>query len=146
MKNCLSTFYILKIEFHCTVFHLRYSYIILILVKLYYIFAPRGSGWIIGVGKVRYVIHALPRGVATPMGRWGRANSLGPLGRRDVGACFIVLFHSCCSHSRVFGKTLLYEFHISYSHTEWYLLFSDSAINYKCTMCIRSEKVEILMH
>ena len=27
----------------------------------------------------------------------------------------------------VFGKTLVHEFHIFYSNTEWYLLFSDSA-------------------
>ena len=27
-----------------------------------------------------------------------------------------VLFHSCCSHARVFGKTLMHEFYISYSH------------------------------
>ena len=38
--------------------------------------------------------------------------------------CLIVLFHSCCSHSRVFGKTLVHEFPISYSHTERYFLFS----------------------
>ena len=38
--------------------------------------------------------------------------------------CFIVLFPSCCSHARVFGKTLLHEFLISYSHTEWNLLSS----------------------
>ena len=37
--------------------------------------------------------------------------------------CFFILFHSCCSHARVFGKTLLPEFPISYSHTEWYLIF-----------------------
>ena len=36
------------------------------------------------------------------------------------------LFHSCCSNARVFGKTLLHEFLVSCSHTEWYLLFSDS--------------------
>ena len=41
--------------------------------------------------------------------------------------CFFVLFHSCSSHAGVFGKTLVHEFHISYCHTEWYLLFSDSA-------------------
>ena len=42
--------------------------------------------------------------------------------------CFFVLFHSCCYHSRVFGKTLLHELHIFYSHTEWYthLLLSDT--------------------
>ena len=29
-----------------------------------------------------------------------------------------VLFHSCCSHAQVFGKTLVHEFLISYSRTE----------------------------
>ena len=38
--------------------------------------------------------------------------------------CFIVLFQSCCSHAQVFGKTLLHEFPIFYSHTEWNLLSS----------------------
>ena len=37
--------------------------------------------------------------------------------------CLIVLFLSCCSHARVFRKTLLYEFSISYSHTELFFLF-----------------------
>ena len=41
--------------------------------------------------------------------------------------CFFVLFHSCCSLARVFGRTLLHELHISYSHTEWCLLVFDSA-------------------
>ena len=34
-----------------------------------------------------------------------------------------ILFQSCCFHARMFGKTLVHEFYISYSHTEWYLLF-----------------------
>ena len=34
----------------------------------------------------------------------------------------IVLFQSCCSHAHVFGRTLVYEFLFSYSHTEWNLL------------------------
>ena len=38
--------------------------------------------------------------------------------------CFIVLFQSCCSHAQVFGKTLVHEFPILYSHTEWNLLSS----------------------
>ena len=38
--------------------------------------------------------------------------------------CFFVLFRSCCSHARVFEKTLVHEFPMSYSHTEWYLPFS----------------------
>ena len=37
--------------------------------------------------------------------------------------CFFILFHSCCSHARVFRKTLLHEFPIYYRHTEWYFLF-----------------------
>ena len=37
--------------------------------------------------------------------------------------CFFILFHSCCFHARVFGKTLVHEFPISCSHNEWYLLF-----------------------
>ena len=46
---------------------------------------------------------------------------------------FFFLFHSCC-YARVFGKTLLDEFHISYHHTEWYLLFSDRAS--KSAQCV----------
>ena len=42
--------------------------------------------------------------------------------------CFFILFHSCCSHARVFGKTLAHKFPLSYSHTEWYLLFSKGEI------------------
>ena len=41
--------------------------------------------------------------------------------------CFFNLFRSWCTHARVFGKTLVHEFPISYSRTEWYLFFSDSA-------------------
>ena len=41
--------------------------------------------------------------------------------------CFFVLIHFYCSHARVFEETLVHEFHISYSHTEWNF-FSDSAI------------------
>ena len=33
----------------------------------------------------------------------------------SVFVCSIVLFHSCCAHARVFGKTLLHEFPISYT-------------------------------
>ena len=50
----------------------------------------------------------------------------------SVFVCLIVLFHSCSSHARVFGKTLLHEFPVSYSHTEWYFLISlFSAREYK---------------
>ena len=45
--------------------------------------------------------------------------------------CFCILFHSWCSHARVFGKTLVHEFPMSYSHTEWYLPFSRGEIVYR---------------
>ena len=44
--------------------------------------------------------------------------------------CFFILFHSCCSHAQVFGKTLVLEFPMSYSHTEWYLPFLRGEIVY----------------
>ena len=50
-----------------------------------------------------------------------------PYSRLSCFFCFFVLFHSCCSHARLFGKTLVNEYHISYIHTEWYLFFLDSA-------------------
>ena len=70
--------------------------------------------------------------------------------------CFIVLFQSCCSLHRFFVKTLVREFPISYSHTEWNWLSSGTntllwwracyqKLNYKQTvrsryvrMCITS--------
>ena len=38
--------------------------------------------------------------------------------------CVFLLFHSCCSHARVFGKTLLHEFRISNCHTECMVIHS----------------------
>ena len=43
-----------------------------------------------------------------------------------VSSCLIVLFQSCCSHAQVFRKTLVHEFLIFYSYTEWNLLCSGS--------------------
>ena len=40
-----------------------------------------------------------------------------------TSSVFFILFHSCCSHVQVFGRTLVHEFPISYSHIERYLLF-----------------------
>ena len=53
---------------------------------------------------------------------------------------FFVLFHSWCSHVRVFGKTRVHEFHISYSHTERYLLFSNAVT--ASAQCVFGEKSE----
>ena len=44
----------------------------------------------------------------------------------NLFVCFFVLFHSCCSHVRVFGRTIVHELAFSYSRTEWYVLFSYS--------------------
>ena len=46
----------------------------------------------------------------------------------SLSVSLIILFHSCCSHAQVFWKTLVHEFPISYSHTEWYLHLSRGEI------------------
>ena len=94
---------------------------------------PGGNGQV----QVSYLIHSLLPGVATPGGGWPELQ----LGCRDFfyrGAftsfhthfsrhafyfCSCVLFHSCCSYARVFGRTLVHEFLISYCHTEQCLFF-----------------------
>ena len=62
---------------------------------------------------------------------------------------FFVLFHFVCSHARMFGKTLVHELHISYSHTELYLFFSDSATTSALSEYIAykysEQKVELLV-
>ena len=40
-----------------------------------------------------------------------------PSSLHTLDVCFLVNFHSCCSHARVFEKTLLHEFLISYRNT-----------------------------
>ena len=53
--------------------------------------------------------------------------------------CFFILYHSCCCHARLFGKTLVHEFPISYSLTEWYLNFSDNATT--SAQCVFGAKI-----
>ena len=43
--------------------------------------------------------------------------------------CWIVFFHSWCSLAQVFGKTLIHEFHIFYSHSVTCLMFHCVPIN-----------------
>ena len=51
--------------------------------------------------------------------------------------CDFVLFHSFCSHAQLFGITLVHEYHIFCSHTEWNLqCFLRSA-----KMAIRSVRI-----
>ena len=120
-------------------FHLRYCNNIIGLLLLY--FSPQGAvdELFIGVGQVCLVIHPLPLGVATPGEGWpelqfrpsrlffSRAHFTSFYTRSSLLTfffCFFVLFHSSCSHARVFEKTLLHEFHISSSHTECICFFS----------------------
>ena len=80
-----------------------------------------GSGWILGVGWVRYVIYPLPRGVAISMGRYARA-TVRPT--RLIFSCPLYLFEHINSslftlflgffvsflrsYALVFGKTVVH--------------------------------------
>ena len=43
--------------------------------------------------------------------------------------CFFVLFNSCSSHARVFGRTIVHEFLNTYGHTKSYLLFPTAQLH-----------------
>ena len=103
----LSPFCFLSIEFHCT-FSISYKilpyfvYCYSILIRLWY-----------AVGTSHFTFF----------------HTLSSL--LSVFVCSIVLFQSCCSHARVFGKTLLHEFPLFYSHTEWYFISIFGAKEFK---------------
>ena len=77
-----------------------------------------------------------------PRGTVGRSYSIRPSGHRFSGCgmlllintvyihssllilCFYVSFHSFYSNAHMLGRTLVHEFHIFYSHSEWYFLSS----------------------
>ena len=77
---------------------------------------------------VRWVIHPLLLGVASGLLFFRTRFASFILHYLLFVFCFFVLFHSCCSHARVFRKSLVFEFRIFYSHTEWYLFFSRGEI------------------
>ena len=56
--------------------------------------------------------------------------------------CFIVLFQSWWSHAQVFGKTLLHEFPIFNSHTEWNLLSSGTNALLWLRACYKTAKLQ----
>ena len=95
------------------------------------------QGWIIRVGCWLLVRCVSKSYAASGRNNTGGGGSLGPSFIRPWGLLFPFMerkkkvswkgnFLSFCSHTRVFGKTLVHEFHISYCYTEWYLLVSDS--------------------
>ena len=105
---------------------------------------------------IRKFIHCF--GAKQPRGKIGLSYSLGlwdfifscqlyvfPCSRISSFLLFLCLLNSCCSHVKVFGKTLVHEFLISYSHTELYLIFSDSATTSAHCVFGSSEKLEMDM-
>ena len=103
-----------------------------------------------GHGLVSYVIHPLLRGLRpSEEGRPELKLCVGTSLFRALFAsfhsqfflpaffCHFILFHSCCSLAQVLGTTLVYEFHISYIHTEWYSLFSRNYMKYGSSLARR---------
>ena len=43
-----------------------------------------------------------------------------------VFVCFFILFNSCSSHARVFGRAHVHEFPVSCTHAEFYLIFYET--------------------
>ena len=95
---------------------------------------PGAIGWFIGIGLLCYVrlyIHCFERSdlgssVLSDLGQFARV-----IIRPWLSLCrlynlllFLVLFHSCCSYARMFGKMLVLEFHVSHSHSGWCLHYS----------------------
>ena len=99
----LSPFCFMSIEFHCT-FSISYKILpYLFIIIVFWLGCDRPSGLLL-------FVPALLLSILTPL-------------FLPSSSVFFVLFRSCCSHARVFGKTLVHEFPVSYSHTEWYLPF-----------------------
>ena len=105
------------------------------LIKYYHIMfiniAPPPQGTVDGLQVwISQEIHPLFRGVATPAEDKPELQFIGTSFFRArftsfhahasllIFFSFSVFFHSCCFHAQVFGKTLLHEFLISYSHTK----------------------------
>ena len=99
--DCSSPFSFLLIEFHST-FSISYriviNYVYFYCILIWIVFAD-GTSFLFRARFTSFHTH---------------------LSLLTFFLSFFVLFHSCCSHARVFGKTLVHEFLISYNHTEWY--------------------------
>ena len=140
------------IEFHCNFFHLWY--VITYCVYYYCIFFLFMEQWVYYMCWLGSLVNSSTAACRSDLG-----GTVGPSYTIIVPsgllftffACFtsflthfslislssvsLSFFYSWCFHALVFGKTLVHEFHISYSHTEWYLIFSDSAtISAQCVI------------
>ena len=119
-----------------------------------------GSGWVINVFLLRNSFTASGRsylwGTVGPSYSSGHLlghfvffsahftsfNSHSPL---LSFSCFFVLFHSCCSHARVFGKQSCMSSSFPIATLNGTCFFSDSATR-SAHFEIRCENVEIMMH
>ena len=100
---------------------------------------PRGQWMDYRCRLVRKFIHCFgayrPRGkigLSYSLGLWdfifrARFTSFNAHASLLIFFSFFVIIHSCCSYAQAFWKTLVHEFPISYSHTEFYTAFFDSA-------------------
>ena len=116
--DCFSPFCWLLIEFHCT-FSISYKYHIMFIIIVFRLGCDRPSGLIFFVPSLLLSIFEPLFLPSSPVS---------------------VLFRSCCSDARVFGKTLMHEFPMSYSHTECTFLFSRGEI-----VCTSAEASSIKM-
>ena len=156
--NCWSTFYFLLIEFHCTFFHHRYRNNIL--CSLLFYFLPRGQ-WM----DYRCRLGSLGNS-STASGRCDAGETAGPsymIGRWDLlffvptlllaiitplfnpilpFLCLISFWLFLCAS--VWENTRAWAPHFLWSCCMVLAFFRQC--NYKCTMCIPSKKIEIVMH
>ena len=131
LVNCISLHF----------FHVLLNITILCLLILS---PPGDSGWTVGVDQLRNSSTVSRRAIVQVFGTsFFRASFTSFYAHASLLAffSFSVLFHFCCSHAQVFGKTLVHEFLISYSHTERYLISSDSATtSAHCVFLAKNQK------
>ena len=121
MDDC--SFCFLSIEFHYT-FSISYK----ILPYLNFMFIIIILFW----SGLRFFVPALLLSILMPL-------------FLPFSVCIFVLFRSCCSHARVFGKALVHEFPMSSRHTEWYLPFSRGEIVCLCRSFVSQNQIKLNM-
>ena len=124
---------------------LALEYILLLFIcRLFMYCCPSwDSEWItgVGLGLVCQVIDPLLLGVATPRDGWPELQlsfvrttlfrsccTSFRLYSTLIPLCSFTLFNFHCSNVQVLVITVLHQFHFSYSHSEWNLLFLQGEI------------------